>query len=62
MTLNLVLSEDQEMLRDAARNFCQKHTPIKQLRQLRDSRDATGFDRESWRQMVELGWTGMAIP
>ena len=62
MTLNLVLNEDQEMLRDAARNFCQKHTPIKQLRQLRDSKDAAGFDRESWQQMVELGWTGMTIP
>lgn len=58
----LLLNEDQQMLQEAARAFCQKHTPIAQLRKLRDSKDETGFDRASWRQMVELGWIGMSLP
>lgn len=60
--MSLLMNEDQQMLAEAARNFCQKHAPVSQLRQLRDSRDETGFDRQTWQQMVELGWTGMAIP
>jgi acyl-CoA dehydrogenase len=60
--MTLVLNEDQQMLQEAARNFCQKHTPISQLRQLRDSRDETGFDRQIYQQMAELGWTGMSLP
>jgi len=60
--MDLVLNEDQQMLQEAAHNFCQKHTPIQVLRRLRDSRDETGFDRDIYRQMVELGWTGMSLP
>ena len=59
--MNLLLNEDQKLLRDSARAFCQENTPLGQLRQLRDSRDATGFDANCWKQMVELGWAGMAI-
>ena len=60
--MELVLSEDQQMLQEAARNFCQKHAPIPVLRRLRDSHDETGFDRDIYKQMVELGWTGMSLP
>ena len=58
----LVLNEEQNMLKDSARDFCSKKMPITQLRKLRDSRDETGFSRESWQEMVELGWAGIAIP
>jgi alkylation response protein AidB-like acyl-CoA dehydrogenase len=58
----LVLNEEQNMLRDAAKDFCSKNTPITSLRKLRDSHDETGFDREIWKQMVELGWSGITIP
>lgn len=60
--MQLVLNEDQQMLQEAARSFCQKHAPIPVLRRLRDSRDETGFDREIYQRMVELGWTGMSLP
>jgi acyl-CoA dehydrogenase len=60
--MSLLLNEDQQMLQEAARNYCQKHTPISQLRQLRDSRDEHGFDQQAYQQMVELGWTGMSLP
>ncbi len=58
----LVLNEDQNMLKDSAKSFCSDNTPITQLRRLRDEKDPDGFDRDTWRQMVELGWTGITVP
>lgn len=58
----LVLNEEQTMLKDAAKDFCTNNTPITQLRRLRDEKDETGFDRNTWAQMVELGWAGIIIP
>ena len=58
----LVLNEDQNMLKDSAKNFCSDNTPITQLRRLRDENDSLGFDKETWTQMVELGWSGITVP
>jgi len=58
----LVLNEDQQLLKDSAQSFCQQLAPVSLLRRLRDSKDETGFDRDVWKQMVDLGWVGMAIP
>ena len=45
----LVLTEEQSMLRDSARGLISDKAPVSHLRQLRDSKDATGFSRELWR-------------
>ena len=58
----LVLNDEQNMLRDHARGFLSKHAPIAHLRQLRDSKDATGFARPLWKEFVDLGWAGILIP
>ncbi|MDG1441334.1 MAG: acyl-CoA dehydrogenase family protein [Pseudomonadales bacterium] len=58
----LVLNEEQNMLKDAAKDFCTNSTPISQLRGLRDDTSETGFDTDTWQQMVELGWAGITIP
>ena len=58
----LVLNEEQSMLKDAAKDFCTNNTPITQMRKLRDDKDESGFDRDTWNQMVELGWAGITIP
>ena len=58
----LVLNEEQNMLKDAAKDFCTNNTPITQLRKLRDEKSDLGFDQATWQQMVELGWTGIIIP
>lgn len=58
----LVLNEEQSMLKDAAKDFCTNNTPITQMRRLRDEKDESGFDRDTWNQMVELGWAGITIP
>ncbi|HEX5514564.1 MAG TPA: acyl-CoA dehydrogenase family protein, partial [Gammaproteobacteria bacterium] len=59
---SLVLTEEQQLLQDTVRGFLQEHGPISQLRQLRDSRDATGFSRQLWQEMLEMGLVGTLIP
>ena len=56
----MILNEEQTMLKDSAREFCNSKAPIQQLRELRDSESAVGFDVATWNSMVELGWA--AIP
>jgi alkylation response protein AidB-like acyl-CoA dehydrogenase len=58
----LVLSEDQQLLKDSAKNFCEQNAPVSVLRGLRDSKDEQGYDQTIWSQMIDLGWAGMAIP
>jgi len=55
-----VLSEEQQMLRDSARSFADEKLPISQLRALRAKGE--GFDKSAWKEMAELGFTGVLIP
>jgi alkylation response protein AidB-like acyl-CoA dehydrogenase len=58
----LVLNEEQSMLRDSARGLIGDKAPVSHLRQLRDSKDATGFSRELWRSFAEMGFSGLLVP
>jgi alkylation response protein AidB-like acyl-CoA dehydrogenase len=58
----LVLSEEQSLLRDSARGFISDKAPVSHLRQLRDSKDATGFSRELWKTFAEMGFSGLLVP
>jgi len=58
----MILNEEQNMLKDAAKGFCADNLPISQLRRLRDEGSADGFDRDTWRAMAELGWAGIPFP
>src|SRR3954465_2723382 len=58
----LVLSEEQSMLRDSARSLIGDKAPVSHLRQLRDSKDATGFSRELWKSFAEMGFSGLLVP
>ena len=58
----MILNDEQIMLKDAARDFCADNMPISQLRALRDGNSADGFDRDTWKAMVELGWAGIPFP
>jgi alkylation response protein AidB-like acyl-CoA dehydrogenase len=57
----LVLNEEQSMLRDSARGLISDKAPVSHLRQLRDSKDATGFSRELWRAFAEMGFSGLLV-
>ncbi len=58
----MILNEEQNMLKDSAKDFCSNSAPIAQLRKLRDEENPDGFDRDTWKSMVELGWAGIPWP
>lgn len=58
----MVLNEEAGMLKDAARGYLSSSAPVAQLRQLRDSGSEDGFDRKTWSEMAEMGWTGVLVP
>jgi acyl-CoA dehydrogenase len=58
----LVLTEEQNMLREAAAGFLAGRASPVQLRALRDAGDELAFDPAVWQEMVEMGWAGIAIP
>ncbi|HKJ25133.1 MAG TPA: acyl-CoA dehydrogenase family protein, partial [Myxococcota bacterium] len=60
--MGLALSEDQRILKDTARGFLAERSPVSRMRALRDAEDATGFSRELWREMAEMGWVGIVFP
>jgi len=55
----MILNEEQNMLKDSARDFCTNQAPISQFRKIRDEKNPDGFDRATWKAMVELGWAGI---
>lgn len=57
----LVLTEEQELLKESARGFLDEKAPVSALRGLRDARDETGFSRDLWREMAQMGWAGILI-
>jgi alkylation response protein AidB-like acyl-CoA dehydrogenase len=60
--MTLVLNEEQRLLKDTAKDFISRVMPVSALRSLRDQKDALGYKREHWQQMVELGWASMVLP
>ena len=61
-TTNIALSfsDEQAMLLDSAKSFCGDKSDINAVRSLLKS--DSGHNPEVWREMVALGWTGIAIP
>jgi acyl-CoA dehydrogenase len=57
----LLFNEEQQYLKDTAKEFVQKNAPINHFRELRDSEDEIGYSQELWKQMAELGWAGILI-
>src|SRR5271169_646451 len=60
--MSLILTEEQTMLRDSAHEFLSERAPVAQLRELRDTRDASGFSRSLWKQFAEMGFCGVLVP
>lgn len=60
--MQLVLTEDQELLAKTAEDFAAEHSPVSRVRELRDSGDPDGFSRALWKEMAELGWAGIPFP
>lgn len=60
--MQLVLSEDQELLAKTAADFAGERSPLARVRALRDASDPIGFSRRLWKEMAELGWVGIPFP
>jgi alkylation response protein AidB-like acyl-CoA dehydrogenase len=57
-----VLTEEQTMLRDAAKGWTQDSAPIGALRKLRDAGSKQSFDPATWSEMGAMGWAGVIVP
>ena len=60
--MKLILNEEQQFLKDTAKNFAEERTPINHFRSLRDNKDDLLWDKDTWKEMVNLGWSGILIP
>ena len=50
----LVLNEEQQSLKDIAKEFLQKNAPVTHFREIRDTENELGYDQDLWKQMVDL--------
>ena len=57
-----VLSEEQTMLRDMAREWTRNESPIATFRKVRDGDFPAGYDPAVYTGLAEMGWTGIVIP
>ncbi|TEU17042.1 MAG: acyl-CoA dehydrogenase [Dehalococcoidia bacterium] len=58
--MKLTLTEEQEMLKKTARDFLADKCSKTFVKQMEESE--TGYSRELWQEMAELGWMGLAFP
>ena len=58
--MNLALTEEQEMLRKTSRDFLTEKCSKKFLKQMEECE--TGYSKDLWQEMAELGWMGLAFP
>ena len=58
----LILNEEQQSLKDIAKEFLQKNAPVTHFREIRDTNNELGYDEVLWKEMVNLGWSGILIP
>lgn len=58
--MNLVLSEEQEMLKKAARDLLEERCPKSFIKQM--EQDDKGYSPELWEEMANLGWMGLVFP
>src|SRR5574341_1797724 len=58
--MDLGLDEQQEMLKNFARDFLEKECPEKLVRDMEE--DEKGYSPELWQKMAQQGWMGLIIP
>jgi 3-oxocholest-4-en-26-oyl-CoA dehydrogenase beta subunit len=58
--MDLTLTEDQELIRSTARDVLAGRVATAGV--VAVAGDPAGFSADLWKEMVELGWTGLAVP
>jgi alkylation response protein AidB-like acyl-CoA dehydrogenase len=59
--MTFTLNEEQNLLKDAARDFCREQAPVTRFRKMRDDKK-NGRDPELWAEMAAMGWAGILVP
>ena len=57
-----VLNEEQEMLRDMAREWVTNESPVAKFRAVRASGEPRAYDPEAYATIAQMGWAGVIIP
>ncbi|MFN6934763.1 MAG: acyl-CoA dehydrogenase family protein [Tsuneonella sp.] len=57
-----ILNEEQEMLRDMARDWATNESPVTAWRKVRAEKPVEGYSTEAFGTMAQMGWTGIVIP
>lgn len=57
-----VLTEEQTMLRDMAREWADNESPVTAFRKMRDAAPAEFYDAAGWKAQAEMGWAGILVP
>jgi alkylation response protein AidB-like acyl-CoA dehydrogenase len=60
MSLDLSLTESEEMLKKTGLDFMRRDAPKEVVQALQET--DTGYTEELWRKAVEMGWLGIIIP
>jgi len=60
--MKLILTEEQQFLKDTAQSFSRDKTPTAHFRKLRDDNNNKCWDDAIWQEMVQLGWSGILVP
>ena len=58
--MDLGFTEQQELLKNAARDFLENECPEQLVRDMEE--DDRGYSAELWSKMAEQGWQGLLIP
>ena len=58
--MDLGLTETQELLKNAAREFLEHECPESHVREMEE--DERGYSEALWAKMAEQGWQGLLIP
>jgi alkylation response protein AidB-like acyl-CoA dehydrogenase len=58
--MDLGLDEQQEMLKNFARDFLEKECPETLVREMEE--DEQGYSPDLWKKMADQGWMGLTIP
>jgi alkylation response protein AidB-like acyl-CoA dehydrogenase len=58
--MDLGLSEEQELLKNSAREFLEKECPEEHVRAMEE--DEKGYSPDLWKKMADLGWHGLMVP
>lgn len=59
-----ILTEEQVMLKEMARDWADEQSPVSEFRRLRESTVGLqrGFSADLYQQMADMGWAGILVP